>query len=433
MDHTHDPEARSWIDPANEHSDFPIQNLPLGRFLHDEDPHVCVGIGDCVLDLTALARLPDLPSALRETLGYVERGDLRPLMAAGRSASTRLRHALFAALREDAPLATQVMLRSLLYDRASVRMTLPVKPQNFSDFYSSIHHARRIGALVRPNDPILPNYHWLPVAYQGRTSSILPTGSSFRRPHGQVRTAAGVPEYVPSRQLDYEAELAIYSGTANNLGEVVPIQQAVEHVFGVGLLNDWSARDIQFWEYAPLGPFLGKSFATHVGDWVVTAEALAPYWLPPPWAEDSSRTLLPHLDDAGVRASGALGIRVDVLILSDTMRAQGLKPHRISTSNFRESYWTVAQLVAHLTSNGANLEPGDLLGSGTISGPTDDSRACLMEFTNGGTRPFVLPSGEQRLFVEDGDEIIMAGWCEAPGRPRIGLGQVRARVLPARR
>src|SRR5206468_2684064 len=221
-------------------------------------------------------------------------------------------------------------------------------------------------------------------------------------------------------------------GEPNALGDAVGIDRALDHVFGIGLLNDWSARDIQFWEYAPLGPFLGKSFATHLGNWIVSADALAPYWTSPPWGGDDSRTLLAHLDSAATRARGGLQLRVDVLIRSAAMRQRGMKPHRISTSNFRENYWTVSQLIAHQTSNGANLEAGDVLGSGTMSGPTDDSRACLMEYTAGGSQAFGLPSGEKRLFVEDGDEITMVGWCEAHGHPRISLGEVTAMVLPAR-
>lgn len=432
IDHTHSPSATSWVTSGNEDSDFPIQSLPLCRFEHAGDKRIGCGIGDSILDLTTLANSPDAPDALRDALLHVGRGDLRPLMAAGPEAAKVMRHALFSALSQDASRATQKLIRSFLVARATTTLTLPVKPYNFSDFYSSIHHATRIGALVRPDAPILPNYHWLPVAYQGRTSSILASGTPFTRPRGQVKTASGEPAYVASGRLDYEAELAIYSGAPNELGEPIPIGSALNHVFGVGLLNDWSARDIQFWEYAPLGPFLGKSFATHLGNWVVTADALAPYWTSPPWGEDPQRKLLAHLDDAAMRVNGGLRVKVDVLIRSAKMRADGIDAHRISTSNFSDNYWTIAQLVAHQTSNGANLEAGDVLGSGTMSGPTDDSRACLMEFTAGGTASFELPSGEQRTFVEDGDEISMRGWCDAPGHPRIGLGEVTAMVMPSR-
>lgn len=432
IDHTHSPAARSWISSANDGSDYPVQCLPLGRFQENGSHRVCTAIGDCVLDLTGLAAAKGLPSELHEALQWIADGELYRLMAAGRTASTLLRHALFAALAEDAPEQVRSLLKPLLRDRATVQLVLPVKPRNFSDFYSSIHHARRIGALVRPDDPILPNYHWLPLAYQGRTSSVLPSGQAFPRPRGQVKTPSGIPEYVPSRRLDYEAELAIYSGVPNELGDTIGIDAAMDHVFGVGLLNDWSARDIQFWEYAPLGPFLGKSFATHLGQWIVPTEALAPYWTSPPWGSNQDRRLLPHLDSRQTRESGALQVRVEVLIRSARMRDLGMAALRMSTSDFRENHWTIAQLIAHQASNGANLEPGDLLGSGTMSGPTDDSCACLMEYTTGGTQAFELPSGEKRTFVEDGDEITMTGWCSAPGHPRIGLGEVTATVLPAR-
>ncbi|QAA94199.1 fumarylacetoacetase [Pollutimonas thiosulfatoxidans] len=432
LDHTHNPTARSWVISANAGSDFPIQNLPLCRFEEAGESRVGCGIGDRILDLTAVAIAVELPESLRDALQYVAGGQMRPLMMAGSYAAKALRHALFAALSEDASDALQKQLKPYLRAQVDTALVLPVKPYNFSDFYSSIHHAARIGALVRPDAPILPNYHWLPVAYHGRTSSILASGTSFHRPRGQVKTLSGGPEYVSCRRLDYEAELAIYSGAQNALGEPIPIGSALNHVFGIGLLNDWSARDIQFWEYAPLGPFLGKSFATHLGDWVVTADALAPYWTSPPWSEDGERKLLPHLDDADMRSKGGLQVRVDVLIRTAKMRAEGIDAYKISTSNFKENYWTIAQLVAHQTSNGTNLEAGDVLGSGTLSGPTDDSRACLMEFTNGGTVGFDLPTGEKRTFVEDGDEIVMTGWCDAPGFPRIGLGEVTAIVLPAR-
>ena len=432
LDHTHNPSATSWVTSANATSDFPIQSLPLCRFQHAGEKRVGCGIGDYILDLTALANSPDAPDALRDSLLHVCGGALRPLMAAGPQVAKTMRHALFSVLSHDADAASKGLLGRFLVKRASAQLILPVRPYNFSDFYSSIHHATRIGALVRPDAPILPNYHWLPVAYQGRTSSILASGTPFTRPRGQVKTASGVPEYVPSGRLDYEAELAIYSGAPNDLGAPIPIESALNHVFGVGLLNDWSARDIQFWEYAPLGPFLGKSFATHMGDWIVTADALAPYWTAPPWGADPGRKLLAHLDNSAMRAKGGLRVRVDVLIRTARMRSGGMDAHRISTSNFSDNYWTIAQLVAHQTSNGANLEAGDVLGSGTMSGPTDDSRACLMEFTAGGTTAFDLPSGEKRTFVQDGDEITMRGWCDAPGYPRIGLGEVTATVMPSR-
>ncbi|WP_326538306.1 fumarylacetoacetase [Pseudorhodoferax sp.] len=433
LDHTHDLAARSWVASANGHAVFPLQNLPLGRWATtDGNLHVGTAIGDQVLDLAALAASPKLDDATRQALQPVAGGDLSVLMAAGPAASRALRHVVFGLLSEAAPAGGRAAVEAALSPLDGVRMVLPCRSFNFSDFYSSIHHATRIGAMVRPDNPLLPNYRWLPVAYQGRTSSLLPAGTPFHRPRGQVPGADKLPVYAPSAKLDYEAELGFLTGRSNPLGEPVPLAQARDHLFGVSLLNDWSARDIQFWEYAPLGPFLGKSFATHLGGWVVTREALEPFWTAPPWADDPEHRLLPHLDSRAEREGGALDLTVEVHIRSERMRQAGLAPMRLSRSSYRDSYWTVAQLIAHQTSNGANLEPGDLLGSGTLSGPTDDARACLMELTTGGREPFVLPSGESRTFLADGDEVVMSGYCERPGFARIGLGVLVASVLPAR-
>jgi fumarylacetoacetase len=260
---------------------------------------------------------------------------------------------------------------------------------------------------------------------------VFPGGQAFRRPRGQiVQGPDGQVVYAPSARLDYEAELGFLVGASSHAGETVPLSQAREHLFGVALLNDWSARDIQFWEYAPLGPFLGKSFATTLGAWVVTREALEPFWTAPPWGDDATHTLLPHLDGAAERTRGALNITVEVLLRSERMRQQGLPAHRVSTSNCATSFWTVGQMIAHQTSNGASIDAGDLIGSGTLSGPSDESRACLMELTQAGQQPFDLPGGETRTFLEDGDEVSLVGWCETPGRARIGLGEAAARVLP---
>jgi fumarylacetoacetase len=433
IDHTHDSSQRSWLESANGHLDFPLTNLPLCRFVAgvSEIPKVGIGIGDRILNATALARVGGLPSAAQAAFQYVASGELAPLMAAGPEASRAMRHAAFALLSEGVNPDHRLLVEQCLVPQKEARLLLPCRPLNFSDFYTSIHHAKRIGALVRPDAPLLPNYRWLPVAYTGRTSSIIPSGQAFVRPMGQTPTPSGVPEFVACRRLDYEAELGILVGSPTHLGDRVSLDDAPGHIFGVCLLNDWSARDIQFWEYAPMGPFLGKSFASHLGGWVVTSEALAPFRGPTPWSDDADRQVLPHLDSPEDRQRGALDITVDVFISSEAMRAQGLAPHKLSSSNYRDSFWTAAQLLAHQSSNGANLETGDVLGTGTLSGPGDDSRACLMELTNGGKQAFTLPTGEKRLFVEDGDEITMTGRCEKPGFARIGLGEVRARVLPA--
>ena len=430
IDETHNPAIDSWVSGACGHPDFPIQNLPLGRIDQDGSEHIVTAIGDHVLDLTSLASDPGLHASAVKALRLLSSGSLVPLMAAGPQASRALRHCLFAMLREDADMSTQNIVRAHLSPRAKHRLLLPCQPPTFADFYSSIHHARRIGALVRPDAPLMPNYTYLPVGYHGRTTTVFVSGHDFPRPQGEIVDVNKEIIYAPSRRLDYEAELGFLVGASSTFGEPVPASLARDHLFGVTVLNDWSARDIQFWEYAPLGPFLGKSFASTLGGWVVTRDALEPYWVAPPW--DADRKLLPHLDAPIERERGGLNITVQVYILSEKMRAQGLARHRVSTSNCADSFWTVGQMLAHCSSNGALLSSGDLIGSGTLSGPGDDSRACLMELTSGGKQPFALPSGESRTFVEDGDEITLSAWCETPGRARIGLGEATARVLPAR-
>lgn len=431
LDETHDPGATSWVADANGHADFPLQNLPLARMARGERESVVTAIGDHALDLTALARASGLPADLSRALQPVAGGSLQTLMAAGPPASRALRHAVFALLRAGVPAALRETASAHLLPRAGLPLLLPCRPPTFTDFYSSIHHAIRIGALVRPDAPLLPNYKYLPVGYHGRVTSVFQSGQDFRRPRGQIVTGADKQVvYAPCVKLDYEAELGFLVGAASAAGDTVPLDQAREHLFGVALLNDWSARDIQFWEYAPLGPFLGKSFATTLGAWVVTREALEPFWTAPPWGGDAQHSLLPHLDGAQERAHGGLNATVEVWIRSEAMRRQQIPRRRISVSNSATSFWTVGQMIAHLTSNGASIDAGDLIGSGTLSGPGDESRACLMEVTEGGKVAFELPGGERRTFLEDGDEISLVGWCETPGRARIGLGEATARVLP---
>jgi len=432
LDETHEPGATSWVADANGHAGFPIQNLPLARMARGERESVVMAIGDHALDLTALARVAGLPADLARALQPVAGGSLQVLMAAGPRASRALRRAVFALLRTGVQPGLRDIASAHLLQRAGLPLLLPCRPPTFTDFYSSIHHAIRIGSLVRPDAPLLPNYKYLPVGYHGRATSVFPSGQDFRRPRGQiVQGADRRVVYAPCAKLDYEAELGFLVGTSSAAGETVPLAQAREHLFGVALLNDWSARDIQFWEYAPLGPFLGKSFATTLGAWVVTREALEPFWTAPPWGGDEEHTLLAHLDGPAERERGGLNATVEVHICSEAMRRQGLARHRISVSNCATSFWTVGQMIAHQTSNGSSIDAGDLIGSGTLSGPTDESRACLMEVTEGGKVAFVLPGGETRTFVEDGDEITLTGWCEAPGRVRISLGEATARVLSA--
>ena len=430
IDATHDPAASSWVEGADGHPDFPIQNLPLARARIGGAGHVVCAIGEFALDLGSLATEKGLAPALAAALAPVQGASLQPLMAAGPRAGQALRSALFDALRSGADAALRSTVERHLVARSGLELLLPQRPGTFADFYSSIHHAVNVGALVRPDRPLMPNYTWLPVGYHGRTSTIFPSGQDFTRPRGQV--VQGPDDqigYAPSARLDYEAELGFFVGAPSRCGEPVSAAQAHEHLFGVTLLNDWSARDIQFWEYMPLGPFLGKSFATTIGAWVVTRQALEPFRVPPPWKPD--HRLLPHLDAPGQRALGGFDIKVEVHLQTGSMRRQGLPRHRLSVSTCATSYWTVGQMIAHQTSNGANLEAGDLIGSGTLSGPEEVSRGCLLEITRGGQQAVALPGGEQRPFRQDGDGVTLVGYCEAPGRARIGLGEATARVLPA--
>lgn len=431
LNETHDPEAASWVKSAKGHADFPIQNLPLARIASaDGKEHVVTAIGDNALDLSGLAAEAKVPAGLAAALKPVAAGQLLPLMDQGPKASRLLRQELFAALHTSAAPWLQDLVAQHLMPRAGLEMLLPCRPPTFTDFYSSIHHAINIGTLVRPDQPLLPNYKWLPVGYHGRATSVFPSGRPFSRPHGQIVQGPDKQVvFAPCARLDYEAELGFIIGAPSSHGKRVTLDNAHDHLFGVSMLNDWSARDIQFWEYVPLGPFLGKSFATTLGNWVVTREAIEPFWVAPPW--DMDHKPLPYLDSQQERKLGGLNVSIEVYISSAKMREMGLPRHRLSLGNCATSFWTFGQMIAYQTSNGAAIDAGDLIGSGTLSGPTDDSLGCLMEITRGGKEPFLLPSGELRTFVEDGDEITLSGWCEAPGRARIGLGESVARVLPA--
>ncbi len=324
-------------------------------------------------------------------------------------------------------------LRPTLVPQRDAEHAVSARIGDYTDFYASVHHATAVGRLFRPDNPLLPNYKWVPIGYHGRASSIRVSGQEFPRPVGQLMPpGAPAPFVAPTRRLDYELEVGIFVGVGNALGTPVPLAQAEAHVFGVCLLNDWSARDIQAWEYQPLGPFLAKNFATTISPWIVTMEALEPFRAP--WTRPSEDPQpLPYLEGAGVRAAGALDIQLGVWLESERMRASGQEPLRLSRSTFRDSYWTLAQLVAHHSVNGCNLEPGDLLGSGTQSGPGGVEEAgSLLELSDGGKRPLTLPSGETRTFLADGDRIIFRGWCEREGSARIGLGECAGVVLPVR-
>ena len=432
-DATHDPGLRSWVDSANRPGcDFPIQNLPLAVFRRagsGENFRCGVGIGDCVLDLGALDMFSPFEGLGAEALAAGGEPSLSRLMALGRDAWLALRRGLSECLREGSPAATE--LGNALIPQSGAEFTLPARVGNYTDFYTSIHHATAVGRLFRPDQPLLPNYKWVPIAYHGRASSVRISGQEVRRPRGQIMPRGGDrPQLAPSARLDYELEVGVLVGSGNRLGCPIPIAQAEEHVFGLCLLNDWSARDVQAWEYQPLGPFLAKSFATTISPWVVTLEALAPFRLP--WsrpAEDPQP--LPYLDCEQLRASGALDMYLEVALETAAMRASGAAPQTLARTNFRHSYWSIAQMVAHHSVNGCNLEGGDLLGTGTQSGPAPEEAGSLLELTEGGTRPLRLQSGETRTFLEDGDRVILKSWCERPGCARIGFGEASGIVLAA--
>ena len=432
LDETHDPARRSWVESANEPGcDFPIQNLPFGAFRprgDDAAPMIGTAIGDQILDVAAVA--PFVDATAREAAAACASPHLNDLMALGPQAWSALRHALSRLLSEA---AERARVEKFLTPMAQAELFVPSRIGNFTDFFASIFHATNAGKLFRPDNPLNPNYKYVPVAYHSRASSVTVSGSAVRRPLGQSKGPDdAAPAYRPSRGLDYELELGFYIGVPSRLGEPIPIGTAGEHIFGFCLLNDWSARDIQAWEAQPLGPFLGKSFTTSVSPWVVTAEALAPYRIPAYARPAGDPAPLPHLSDAADQANGGFDITLEVLLVTEKMRAAGDKPFRLSHGSFATIYWTVAQMVAHHTSNGCNLEIGDLMATGTCSGPQDESRGCLLEITSRGQAPIALPNGETRGFLQDGDEVIFRAHCDGAGRVRIGFGECRGLVLPAR-
>jgi fumarylacetoacetase len=430
---THDPALRSWLASANDpQGDFPIQNLPFGVFapVGLTDARVGVAIGSAVLDVRAAVQRGVFAGPSWQCLCAPTLNDF---MALGPAHWSQVRAQLSHALRSDSPL--QSALESCLLDMNRVHLQVPARIGDYTDFYTSIHHATRVGQLLRPDNPLLPNYRWLPVAYHGRSSSIVVSGTDVRRPWGQVAPrGASQPTFAASQRLDYELELAAYVGPGNRQGEPIAIAQAQEHVFGLCLLNDWSARDIQAWEYQPLGPFLAKSFATSVSPWIVTLEALEPYrcaWTRP--AQDPA--LLAYLDEPGLYTQGAIDIELGAWLRSPAMLARSAPPLRLSCANYRDAYWTLAQMLAHHTVGGCNLRPGDLLATGTQSGPAPEQSGSLLELTQGGKKAITLPGGEERRFLQDGDEITLTASCQRAGAARIGFGRcagtVRAALAPA--
>jgi fumarylacetoacetase len=393
------------VESANQpDSDFPIQNLPFATFRSGTGPHAGVAIGDRVLDVTEALQIPSL----------------KFVMSLPKAARVALRRRISEMLVERSSGVDAWVL-----PMSDVELLLPCEIGDYTDFYASIHHATNVGSMFRPDNPLLPNYKWLPVGYHGRASSIVVSGTPVRRPWGQQADhPTGAPVFAPTRRLDYELELGAFLGPGNTMGAPIAATDAGEHLFGVCLLNDWSARDIQTWEYQPLGPFLSKSFATSISPWVVTIEALEPFRRAPEPRPESDPQPLPHLRSDG---DGAFAITLEVWLRSARMA----EPVFVSRGNFAAMYWTLAQMVAHHASNGCPLRPGDLIGSGTVSGPKKENRGCLLEITWRGAEPLELPTGEARRFLEDGDEVILRGWCEAPGFRRIGLGECRGEVLQA--
>jgi fumarylacetoacetase len=427
-DRTHDPDASSWVEGADAHGDFPVQNLPLGVFSRgDGECRIGSAIGDCIVDLGALADgigFPRLAEALRADT-------LNALFALPGEARLALRHFLFDTLTDEACRAAS---EEWLHRADECELHLPFRIGDYTDFYVGIHHATNVGKLFRPDSPLLPNYKYVPIGYHGRASSVRVSGTPVVRPIGQVKAPDDAePKFVPSAKLDYELELGAWIAGDSRLGEAVPLAQAWDRIGGLCLLNDWSARDIQAWEYQPLGPFLAKNFLSTVSPWVVTAEALAPFRVSQAARPAGDPEPLPYLDDAADRGSGALSIRLEALIRSRRMRDEGVAPHRLSSSGSASGmYWTFAQMVAHHTSNGCDLHAGDLLGSGTISGPERDSFGSLMELSEGGKRPIALPTGEQRRFLEDGDDLILSAFAEREGFRTIGFGSCVGVIEPAR-
>jgi fumarylacetoacetase len=430
LDETHDPARTSWVASANGHADFPIQNLPLGVFSPaGGGPRGGVAIGDRILDLSAAAAsglMGEAQDAAEAGAGAI----LNPLLALPPGRRRALRRRLSALLAAGA--SEQAEVESWLRPARDCVLHLPARIGDYTDFYAGIHHALNVGRLFRPDNPLPPNYKHVPIGYHGRASSVRPSGAPVRRPNGQrLPPGADAPVFGPSQRLDFELELGVWIGRGNALGEPIAIEDADHHIAGLSLLNDWSARDIQAWEYQPLGPFLAKNFMTTVSPWIITAEALTPFRVAQPPRPSGDPAPLPHLLDAADQAQGAYAITLDVLIQTPAMRQAGLEPHRLGGGPATNLYWTLAQLVTHHASGGCDLNPGDLLGSGTISTPDDSGMGSLLELTGGGGQPVELPGGEARAFLEDGDWIGLAGRAVAEGYVSLGFGPCQGVIVPS--
>jgi fumarylacetoacetase len=436
INETHDPNLRSWVESANDpNTDFPIQNLPLGVFLRpdqDELPSIGVAIGDQILNLSEIEEQLWADNFFDEVADACSDASLETLLILDPGEVSELRRRVSRLLRADNQSDDRHIVESCLVPMEEVEMLIPHTIGDYTDFYASVYHATNIGKMFRPDQPLMPNYKWIPIGYHGRASSIVVSDSEIRRPSGQTMPdGATAPNFGPSKVLDYELEVGFFVGNGNEQGKPISISEAENHIFGLCLVNDWSARDIQRWEYQPLGPFLSKSFATSISPWIVTTEALEPFRVSAFQREDGDPQPLAYLDSAENRERGGFDIKLEVLILTEQMHRQNLAPFRLSSSNTKDLYWTFAQMLAHHSSNGCNLRSGDLLASGTVSGATKDSQGSLIELTERGIQPINLPTGEVRRFLEDGDEVILRGWCERDGFRRIGFGECRGRILPA--
>lgn len=426
---------RSWVDSANEpESGFPLQSLPYCAFTAAHGlAHCGVGIGAFILDLNVCGSAGLLATLPGEMQGACLEGALNPLIECGAAAHAALRGRLMEMLGSEADAELRSAVGDALIPRNGAALLRPVDVPNYTDFYASLHHATNVGRLFRPENPLLPNYKHVPIGYHGRASSLVVSGTEIQRPQGQMKSGAeAAPVFGPSRFLDYEVEVGAYVAAGNALGEPIPIDDAAVHIFGISLLNDWSARDIQSWEYQPLGPFLGKSFATSVSPWVIPTAALAPFRVAAFARPADDPMPLPYLWSDEDQRAGAIDLALEALLLTSRMRDAGLEPFRLSRSNMRDLYWTPAQMIAHHTSNGCNLMAGDLLATGTVSGAADENAGCLLEITRHGKQPLLLPSGETRAGLEDGDEVTLRGYCSLEGFPMISLGECRGAVLAAK-
>jgi len=438
MNATHAADLRSWVESANEPgTDFPIQNLPYGVFSPTGERaaarRVGVAIGDFILDVTAAVQAGLVPPSPAATA--CESPTLNSLMQLGRGDQSALRSALSDLLTHDPEVGKRAMAarEAVLLPMGNATLHLPAEIGDYTDFYASIYHATNVGSMFRPDNPLLPNYKYVPIGYHGRASSVVVSGAEVRRPNGQTKAPdAESPTFGPSRMLDYESELGLFVGRGNNMGTSVSIADAEEHVFGYCLVNDWSARDIQSWEYQPLGPFLAKNFATTISPWIITAEAVEPYRIAAFKRPEGDPVPLEYLSSKENERSGGLDAILEVHISSRAMRDQKLPPVLLSRAPFSSMYWTMAQMLTHHASNGCNLRTGDLIASGTVSGPGADQLGCLLELTRRGASPLTLPTGEMRKFLEDGDEVIMTGFLQAEGRPRLGFGECRGTILDSR-